>query len=407
MSSSKQRPTRRSALDALLSEVGGVRTKLSGIVLAGSLVLACTAAPTLTEPPPSPSASPSDAPTAIPSPRPTLAAPGFPAQPEGVAWPTEEWAEAELPVAVDRAAIDAATELALNDGGENRVRAIVIVHGGAIVYERYSPNRTDGPDVVMPSYSVAKSVVSAFIGILVRDGLIDIAAPADVPEWHQEANDPRAEITVEHLLHMTSGLPWTDGLLTGSDTLKLAASGDMAAYAADIRLQHEPGTLFDYNSGSSVLLARIIGEIVSETPEDMRAFMDAELFDRIGMEPIQTLFDDTGTWAGWYSANTTARDFAKFGLLYARGGIWEGAQIVPAEWVLYSRTPSSASNEYGAHWWLDPLRPEVMYAVGVQGQVITVDPAHDLVIVQLSTIGGELPLLQTEAILDAFADAQL
>jgi CubicO group peptidase (beta-lactamase class C family) len=111
-----------------------------------------------------------------------------------------------------------------------------------------------------------------------------------------------------------------------------------------------------------------------------------------------------GTWAGWYSADTTARDFAKFGLLYLRGGEWDGEQLLPEDWVVYSRTPSSANAEYGAQWWLDPTRPELMHAIGIQGQVITVDTLHDLVIVQLSTVGGSLPLEHTEAILEAFAE---
>ena len=126
----------------------------------------------------------------------------------------------------------------------------------------YSPNPNDGPDVVMPSFSVAKSITSALVGVLVRDGLINVNDPAPVPEWHEDADDPRAEITIEHLLQMSSGLPWRDSFRTGSNTLALATSSDMAAYAADFPLNHEPGTHFEYNSGSTVLLDRMIGDIV-------------------------------------------------------------------------------------------------------------------------------------------------
>ncbi len=327
----------------------------------------------------------------------------FPEQPAEIAWPTDEWVESEWPAGVDRESVVAATERAFNEGLDERVRATVIVHRGAIVYEDYSPNPNDGRDVVMPSFSVAKSITSALVGMLVGDGLVDIDDPAPVPEWHEDADDPRAEITVEHLLQMTSGLPWSDSLRTGSDTLGLATSRDMAAYAADFPLNYEPGTRFEYNSGSTVLLDRMIGDLVGESSEDMRDFMDAELFEPLGMEPVNTVFDDAGTWAGWYSADTTARDYAKFGLLYARGGEWDGEQIIAQDWIEYSRTPSEANEEYGAQWWLDPTRPELMHAIGLQGQVITVDPRHDLVIVQLSTVGGSLPLQQTEAILDAFS----
>jgi CubicO group peptidase (beta-lactamase class C family) len=323
-----------------------------------------------------------------------------------VPWPTDEWSIADWPAGVERAAVDAATQRAFNDGGDARVRAVVVVHGGAIVYERYSPNPADGPDAVMPSYSIAKSVTSAFIGILVRDGLLDIHAPAPVPEWHADPEDPRAEITTEHMLHMATGMEWTDGLSPGTDIFRLVSSSDMAAYAAAQQPEHAPAEHFDYNTGTSTLLARIVGDAVGDSRADTRAFMDAELFERIGMAPMRTLFDDVGTWAGGFSADSTARSFARFGLLYVRGGFWDGEQVLPADWVEYTRTPSPANAEYGAHWWLDTERPGVSYAIGLNGQVITVDPAHDLVIVQLSTLGGQQPLAQTEAILDAFEAAE-
>ncbi len=335
------------------------------------------------------------------------AAPGdFPPQPDGVQWPTDEWAIGEWPDGVSKAAVDAATDKALADGDVDRVRATLIVHGGAIVYERYSPSPADGPHEIMPSYSMAKAVTSALIGILVRDGRLDIDEPAAVPEWHEDPDDPRAATTVRDMLHMATGQAWDDGFQNvGSEMYEMVRSDDAAAFAAAIPATAEPGERFDYNSGTTTLLARIIGEEVGGGPDGVRAFLDEELFDKIGMDPVETAFDEAGTWQGAYSADSTAQDFAKLGLLYLRGGEWDGEQILPDEWVEFTRTPSPAEPEYGAQWWLDPLRPEVLYAVGIRGNVITVDPAHDLVIVQLATIGGDLPLTQTEAILDAFAAA--
>ena len=92
----------------------------------------------------------------------------------------------------------------------------------------------------------------------------------------------------------------------------------------------------------------------------------------------------------------------KIGELYRQDGVWNGEQIVPETWVDYARLPFPDAPEYGAHWWLDPLRPGVSYAVGIRGNVITVDPAHDLVIAQTGTIGGPLALDLTEAILGQF-----
>lgn len=334
---------------------------------------------------------------------PPVAVPDFPSQPAGVPWPTEEWSVGELPAGVDRAAIDAATDTAFADGAEERVRAVVIVHGGEIVYERYSPHRSDGPAEILPSYSIAKSITAAAIGILVGDGRLALDEPAPVPEWHVDPDDPRADITLGQMLHMSTGMPWDDRFEEEGSTLnEMLTSGDMAAYAASQEPIAAPGEQFIYNTGTSTLLARIVGEA---SGGDARAFLDERLFGPLGIGPVRTETDPAGTWLGGFSADMTPRDFAKFGLLYLRGGEWDGTQVVPQDWVEYSRTPSPTEPEYGAHWWLDPLRPGVSYALGFRGQVITVDPMHDLVVVQLSTVGGELALDHTEAILDAFADA--
>ncbi len=135
---------------------------------------------------------------------------------------------------------------------------------------------------------------------------------------------------------------------------------------------------------------------------DFRDFMETELLDKIGVTRLRTEFDPAGTWCGAFGADTTARNFAKFGLLYLRDGVWDGERILPEGWVDYSRTRSATNPEYGAGWWLDPERPEVFYAVGGTGQVIAVDPEHDLVFVHLAT-DGAISLPFSEAILDAFA----
>jgi CubicO group peptidase (beta-lactamase class C family) len=182
----------------------------------------------------------------------------------------------------------------------------------------------------------------------------------------------------------------------------LVSSRDAACYAAAQELTWDPGERFEYNSGTSTLLARIVGDAAGEDAGDMRGFMQDELFDVIGMEPVDTQFDDAGTWMGAFSADTTARGYAKFGLLHLRGGEWDGVQVLPKEWVEFVRTPSPTSPEYGGHWWLDPSRPGMFHAIGIRGNVITVDPANDLVIVQLGTVPGSLPLEHFEAIMDTF-----
>jgi CubicO group peptidase (beta-lactamase class C family) len=191
----------------------------------------------------------------------------------------------------------------------------------------------------------------------------------------------------------------------GADMAAMVADDDGASYAAAQTLTWEPGERFDYNSGTTRLLARIVGESAGASPNDTRAFMQEELFDVIGMDPVRTAFDPSGTWMGSHSADTTALNYAKFGLLHLRGGHWDGTQVLPTEWVDFVRTPSPTNPEYGGHWWLDPASPGMFHAIGIRGNVITVDPAHDLVIVQLGTVPGDLPLAHFEAIYQAFATA--
>ena len=370
------------------------------LLAAAVLMAACTSDGTGSGP--APGADPPGRPTAGAS---AESAEGFPPQPEGVPYPTEEWPEGPWPNEVDRSTIDEAIEEAFNDGGEPRVRAVVVVHGGEIVYERYSPSPQDGPSTVMPSFSMAKGITSALVGILVRQGRLDVDDPAAVPAWEGE-DDLRADITIEHLLHMSSGLEWVQGSeVRDSDLVRAVTSGDAAGYVASRELVNEPGTTFSYSDGNSILLDRIMADAIG-SPTDFRPFMDEQLFDKLGMAPVHLEFDEAGTWLGGYAADTTARNFAKLGLLYLRDGVWEGERILPEGWVEYTRTPSTTNPIYGAHWWLDPERPEVFYAVGVDGQVITVDPEHDLTFVHLATDGGsDLALPVAEAILDAFAAA--
>ena len=291
-----------------------------------ALVLACSTAPEAEPPEESTTIAAAVSTTSIAT---VVSMPPFPAQPEGVPWPTAEWVVAEWPAQVDKSIVDEATDVAFADGSPDRVRAVVIAHEGAVVYERYSPSVTDGPDVVMPSYSMAKSVAAALVGIVVREGQLELDQAAPVPEWHADTEDPRSAITVEQMLHMSTGMEWSDGLDAGTNMSALVASPDAAGYAAAQQPTWVPGERFEYNSGTSTLLARIVGDAAGEDASDMRAFMEEELFDVIGIDPVETQFDDAGTWMGAFSADTTARDYAKFGLLHLRGGQWDGAQVLP------------------------------------------------------------------------------
>lgn len=373
-----------------------VLLKFIRISMVTAMLTACSAVVTST-----PVALPTVAPL-TPTLKPEPAA-GFPTQPEDVPFPTKSWPRGDWPSEINQIVVDEAVDLAFADGGQKRVRAVVIIYRGELIYERYSPNKNDGPGKIMPSHSIAKSFTSALVGILVRDGRLDVNAPAPISAW-SGPDDLRINITLDDLLRMSSGLQWNSARYPdpAADLTQMLNSDDPSAYAAGRKYVYSPGSTFDYNEGNTMLINRVQADQVG-TGYAFQEFMRTELLDKIGINRMELLLDPTGTWFGAFSADTTALNFAKFGLLYLRDGVWDGERILPEGWVEYTRTPSPSNPEYGAGWWLDLERPGVFYAVGVRGQVITVDPEHDLTFVTLAT-DGAVSLPVSEAILNAFDD---
>ncbi len=303
--------------------------------------------------------------------------------PSGGVYPGADWQVAELPATVERAAVDAAVDAAFGAADASaRVRSIVAVQGGRIVYERYHP--LDGPDTVMESYSVAKSVTSAVIGLLVGDGLLDVDGPAPVEAW-SSPDDPRGEITIEHLLHMASGLEWSERYDPGSAVFRMLGAEVASDFVASFPLVAEPGQQFQYSTGTTALLAGIITDTLGGV-EATDEYLQERLFGPLGITSVRLVRDRSGRWFGGFGAEMTSRDFARFGLLYLNDGVWEGRRILPEGWVEYSRTPSPANAQYGAQWWM--LRDEAFEARGLFGQYIVVSPFHDLVLVVNSTQGA-------------------
>jgi CubicO group peptidase (beta-lactamase class C family) len=300
--------------------------------------------------------------------------------------------------AIDTAAMDRAMDEAFSEPGREslrRTRAIVIVHAGHIVAERYAPGF--GPDSRFPGWSMTKSVINALVGVLTGDGRLDPGTNALRPEW-RAADDPRAAITLHHLLQMSSGLHFDESYSpTGGATRMLFASADAAAVAAESPLRHPPGSRFAYSSATTNLISAIIREALGSDSAYL-AFPRAALFERVDMRSAIMEPDPSGTFVGSSFMYATARDWARFGQLYLQDGVWEGQRILPDGWVEYSTTPASAARlgEYGAHWWLNAGAPgdstrrlwpglptDVYSATGFQGQYVMVVPAHDLVVVRL------------------------
>jgi CubicO group peptidase (beta-lactamase class C family) len=334
---------------------------------------------------------------------------GYPPQPDGVPWPTEEWQVAELPATVDAAALDEflTSALAPPDGESCCIDAIVAVQGGELVLERYREGWN--PDDAHISWSMAKSITQAMLGVLVAEGRIDVFAPAPVPEWYDPA-DPRHAITVDEMLHMRSGLEWVEEYEGTSDVVEMLfgpGSTNRAHFAADRQLEAEPGTVWEYSTGTSMMLSRVIADEVGYFEQGTHWAQEA-LFGPIGITSVEHDLDDSGVMSGGSNINMTARDFARFGLLYLRGGDWDGTQIVPEEWVDYARLPMPDAPVYGAHWWIagtEDHYPKAFQASGFNGQSITIVPELDLVVVVLANEPGLRPDLVAARVIDAFGSA--
>ena len=316
----------------------------------------------------------------------------YPDQLDSVPWPTEEWPEAPLPDGADAAAVTATLDAEFGEMTTDELHAfdaVVVVHRGAIVAERYRPEWGDA-ETPHRSWSMAKSVTQALVGVLVGRGELDVFAPAPVPEW-VDPTDPRHEITVDQMLRMATGLAWKEEYYApDSDTVAMlngVGAPDMAHYAADKPLEVEPGTRVRYSTGTSNIVAGVIGRTVG-TGDATERFVEESLLDPLGIDVADTRigWDGAGQLVGGSIFDLTPRDFAKFGLLYARGGVWDGQQVVPEGWVDYARTPTpppAGTPEYGAHWWTYDECEGGFRAGGFNGQHIVVCPALDLVVVVL------------------------
>ena len=275
---------------------------------------------------------------------------------------------------------------------------------GRLLAERYGgalPSFTHAPtpvtvDTPLLGWSMAKSVLHAALGVLVGEGRLDPDAPAHVPAWGTPG-DPRAAITVRQLLQMRDGLRWNEDYVDAevSDVIEMlfgTGQGDVAGFAADRPLAVAPGTRFNYSSGTSNVLAGVLGEIVGRG-EPTRRFLVERVLAPIGMHDATVTLDDAGTFVGSSYVYATARSWARFGTLYLRGGAWDTTTVVPEHWVHEAQRPTSAHVDdeldaacgtatlYSHHWWLDD--EGACWASGHEGQRVVVVPSLDAVIVRL------------------------
>lgn len=292
---------------------------------------------------------------------------------------------------IDYTAINHAVAEAFTEPDQKQTRAVLVVYKDQIIAEKYAPG-FDANSLHL-GWSMTKSITATLYGILEGEDMIDINQPAPVASWQ---NDDRKNITYNNLLQMNSGLAWEEDYSRISDVTKmLFTAPDMRKIAEEKELIHQPGSHFYYSSGTTNLLSGLLKQELGSIQEYLN-FPYQMLIDRIGMHSMVLETDASGTYVGSSYSWATARDWAKFGLLYLHKGDWNGDQIFPESWADYVSTPATDSDgTYGAQFWLNDsgTLPDVprdtYYADGYQGQRVYIIPSKDLVIVRLGLTNGD------------------
>jgi len=315
--------------------------------------------------------------------------------------PTPTWAHGEL---TNQDAIDRIVDQAFTLDELSVTNAVVVVKNGRVVAERYGgvreffdrdpePITAESP---LLSWSMAKSMLHLLIGTLVAEDRLDPDALAPVPEWADPA-DPRHQIRIRDLLAMRDGLGFVENYVVGEtshviDMLFGEGKEDMAHYTASLPLAHAPNTVFNYSSGTTNVLSRIVADVVGYG-DAYCDFLSERLFGPLGMTSAEATFDPTGVFVASSYVHATALDFAKFGLLYLRGGDWFGTQVVPQSWTDTAQIPQSLDEEgghyYSWQWWVTGDQYGTYWANGYEGQMISVVPALDALVLRFGHTPAE------------------
>lgn len=290
-------------------------------------------------------------------------------------------------------ALKAALDHAFEEPAEppfRRTKAVVVVHDGRVIAERYAAGI--GVNTPLMGFSMTKSVVSALIGVMTQQGLTSPSLPAPVPEWR---DDIRREIEVEDLLRMTTGLA-LDETNSGFDpsSQMVYLHDDMAGFAANAMPVAQRRKRWHYSSATTQLLARVIRDAVGG-PEQTLAFAWRELFNPLGMRNVTLEFDGSGTLQGSTYMLASARDWARFGLLYLNDGIVGGKRVLHEDWVDFTAA-ATLDSDYGAGFWTNRsehpnakgrvrlgIPRDAFFASGDLGQRIVIMPSQHLVVVRL------------------------
>lgn len=331
--------------------------------------------------------------------------------PAQTVWPGTQWADGSAAANRDAVAALEAYAFKLEGTIEQRIGVrtdgVVIIKGGALVYEKYA--RGFGPDNPHLTWSVSKSTVNAMVGMGVRLGILDV--DASICTYRSFHTSDICKLTLRDLLMWGSGLYWAETYENDSPRASSVAamlygegSEDMAEFVAGQGFELEPGQRYNYSSGDTTMLTSVVHAAMAH--ELGARWMFTDLFDVIGARSSVFELDAAGTPVGssyWYA---TPRDMARFGYLYLNDGCWNGRRMLPQGWVAQSTTVVNSAflsgqlgfeqgdTVPGLHWWLnqpvnaiaDVPMPDVpsdtFAAEGHWGQFIWVVPSRNVVIVR-------------------------
>jgi CubicO group peptidase (beta-lactamase class C family) len=313
---------------------------------------------------------------------------------------------------VARERLARAVDALFSQSDTSETRAVLVLHRGQIVAERYGPGYHENTRFV--SWSMAKSVTGLMIGLLVADGRLRLDESAPIPAW-QRPGDPRGEITLRQLLQMRSGLRHTedgDPIYRSDEVRMLFLDGrdNMAAYAEAQPLEAEPGRKWEYSSATSVILADLAARSLTASTDPatrrraVSEYLKTRLFEPLGMRSMVPEFDASGTLIGGSLIHGNARDWAKFGEFLRAGGAVKGAQLVPRGWIEFMVKGNPRNPGYGAQIWLNhpqaddgtilfPGAPSSIFSMnGHLGQYVVVSPSQNLTVVRLGKTGDDTRL---------------
>jgi len=306
---------------------------------------------------------------------------------DSINWPQGNRLENSLLSNFDTLQTDAAT------------RAVVIVYKGKIIAEKYAKGFTVHTKQL--GWSMTKGIENALLGILVKEKKLRVDAPAPLEQWQK---DERKKISIAELMQMSSGLRYASSATGPSDlTDMLFMKGDMPAFAINAPPEHPPGQVFHYADASANILSFIERRLTGDSAYYKLPY--EKLFYKIGMNSALLEADESGTFVSSSYCYATARDWARFGLLYLNDGVWNGQRILPEGWVRFTSTVSAAKNEekkgaYGALWWLNAadskgirkcahVPADAFACQGYEGQFVWVIPSKQLVVVRLALERGK------------------